>query len=585
MALLAVLAAILPALAAVDMAGGDIIDLQPFRQSGTIPIKGARGEEGRATLIQLNPNVNDWFVLRLSWSGGAATEEYHLESASPRAETFLLEEQYPYGIVIVDGEKKTTCAIWRSDSKESLKTARASRVAYAPLCGGKLYLLNAVKGHRTQIEIVTDFLRDDFPGGDKIVSAVRDNLYNDAYREEAETVEEPKPAVPGPIRRKLTGAPGPARINPDRIHPEPARIDPDQAERLLLSPHLGIELEEASPRGLVPGNWYAVKDHRGLYVSLIAPNMIARDILLSYRSLVSTLDKAESDALVYLIAFDLDQYDLKYSLGTEHPRVDWSDRVPDRMRDPSLPGPDGIGTIAPLVSTGLVSPKDAGRTVAAFTAGFKRTHGVFRWGRLSLQNRGSHYGFIEHGVVFSTLQPGLSTLYVLRDGRLNMKTWTAQDRDLLPEISYARQNGVAIIGDYDPAARMSVPGPLVSRWSEGNWAGSEDKKLRTMRAGAALQEVKGKRFLIYADFTSATPSAMARVFQAYGCSYAMPLDMNALEHTYLAVYKRQGSNLVVQHLIRGMSAVDKAAKGQPIPRFLGYPDNRDFFYVLRKEPR
>ena len=374
-------------------------------------------------------------------------------------------------------------------------------------------------------------------------------------------------------------------MNPDRTSPNPARIDPDQAHRVVISSHLGIELEDASPRGLVPGNWYAVKDNRGLYVSLMAPDMIARDILRSYRNTVSTLDKAESDALVYLVAFDLDQFDLKFSLGTEHPRVDWSDRVPDRMKDPSLPGPDGIGTTAPLVSSGSVNPKDAGKTVAAFTGGFKRTHGAFRWGRLSLQNHGSHYGFIEQGVVFSRLQPGLSTLYVLRDGRLNMKTWTAQDDELLPEISHARQNGVPIIIEYDPATRMSVPGPLVSRWSEGNWAGSEDKKLRTMRAGAALQEVNGKRFLLYAVFTSATPSAMARVFQAYGCSYAMLLDMNALEHTYLAVYKRQGSKLLVQHLIRGMSEVDKSAKGQQITRFLGYADNRDFFYVLRKEPR
>ena len=584
MALLAVLAAILPALVLVDMARGDIIDLQPFRQSGTIPINGARGEEGRATLIQLNPNVNAWFVLRLSWRNGAATEEYHLENASPRTQKFLLEEQNPYGIVIADEEKKTSCRLWGSDAKESLKAARASRAAYAPLCGGRLYLRNPVKGHRTQIEIVTDFLRDEVPAGEKIVSSVRDNLYNDAYREKAETVEEPKTAVPGPIRRKLSVAPESARINTDQASPEPAWIDPDQADRLLLSPHLGIELEKASPRGLVPGNWYAVKDRRGVYVSLIAPSMVARDILRSYRNTVSTLDKAESDALVYLVAFDLDQFDVKFSLGTEHPRVDWSDRAPDRMKDPSLPGPDGIGTIAPLVSTGLVSPKDAGRTVATFTAGFKRTHGAFRWGRLSLQNRGSHYGFIEHGVVYSRLQPGLSTLYVLKDGRLNMKTWTARDDDLLSEISYARQNGVPIIIEYDPATRMSVPGPLVSRWSEGNWAGSEDRKLRTMRAGAALQEVKGKRFLLYADFTSATPSAMARVFQAYGCSYAMPLDMNALEHTYLAVYKRQGSNLLVQHLIQGMSAVDKSAKGKPIPRFLGNPDNRDFFYVLRKGP-
>ena len=129
---------------------------------------------------------------------------------------------------------------------------------------------------------------------------------------------------------------------------------------------------------------------------------------------------------------------------------------------------------------------------------------------------------------------------------------------------------------------MSVPGPLVSRWGEGNWSGSVDRKLRTLRAGAALQEADGKRFLLYAVFTSATPSAMARVFQAYRCGYAMHLDMNALEHTYMALYRREGTSLSVQHLIRGMSQVDKSVKGSYLPRFLGYPDNRDFFYLLRK---
>lgn len=106
-----------------------------------------------------------------------------------------------------------------------------------------------------------------------------------------------------------------------------------------------------------------------------------------------------------------------------------------------------------------------------------------------------------------------------------------------------------------------------------------------MRAGAALQKVDGKCFLIYAVFTGATPSAMARVFQAYGCLYAMHLDMNALELTYLAIYKRQGSILHVQHLIQGMSQSDKSAPGQYIPRFLGFPDNRDFFTIQRKETR
>ena len=130
-----------------------------------------------------------------------------------------------------------------------------------------------------------------------------------------------------------------------------------------------------------------------------------------------------------------------------------------------------------------------------------------------------------------------------------------------------------------------MPGPLVSRWGHGNWSGSANKKLRTLRAGVCLQENQAGRFLIYGYFSSVTPSAMARVFHAYGCRYAMHLDMNALEHTYLAVYKRQGSKVAIQHLIQGMNVLDKSEAKQYIPRFLGYADNRDFFYIMRREPR
>ena len=311
-------------------------------------------------------------------------------------------------------------------------------------------------------------------------------------------------------------------------------------------------------------------------MSLVAAGMTAPEILKSYRNVVSRMEAEEADALVYLVAFDLDQFEIKFARGTDHPRVNWSDHILERMRDKSLPGPDGIGTIAPLVSTGMIPPDDAVRTAAAFTGGFKRTHGAFMWGELAMRNSGSHYGFMEDGVIESTLQPGLATIYTLVDGRMEMKTWTEADRPLLPRIVSARQNGVPIIVASDPATGISVPGPLVSRWGEGNWSGSVNRNLRTLRAGAALQEIDGKRFLIYAVFTSATPSAMARVFQAYRCRYAMLLDMNALEHTYLALYSRQGSNLYVQHLIQGMSQVDKSVKGKYLPRFLGYPDNGTF---------
>ena len=106
-----------------------------------------------------------------------------------------------------------------------------------------------------------------------------------------------------------------------------------------------------------------------------------------------------------------------------------------------------------------------------------------------------------------------------------------------------------------------------------------------MRSGAALQTSHGKRFLIYAVFSAATPSAMARIFQAYRCDYALLLDMNALEHTYLALYRRSGPQMFVDHLVKGMSEVDRSAAGELVPRFLGYADNRDFFYVLRRNAK
>jgi hypothetical protein len=33
-----------------------------------------------------------------------------------------------------------------------------------------------------------------------------------------------------------------------------------------------------------------------------------------------------------------------------------------------------------------------------------------------------------------------------------------------------------------------------------------------------------------------------------------------------------------------MSVLDKTVDGQLLPRFLGFADNRDFFYLLRREP-
>jgi hypothetical protein len=148
-------------------------------------------------------------------------------------------------------------------------------------------------------------------------------------------------------------------------------------------------------------------------------------------------------------------------------------------------------------------------------------------------------------------------------------------------VRFARQNGVPLI-EPNLASGRSEPGALVTQWGPGNWSGSEDKRLRTLRAGLCLQEHAGHRFLVYGYFSDATPSAMATVFQGYDCRYAMLLDMNALEHTYLALYRREQGRFLIQHLVEGMSQLDKAGEGQYLPRFVGFPDNRDFFYLLRR---
>ena len=82
--------------------------------------------------------------------------------------------------------------------------------------------------------------------------------------------------------------------------------------------------------------------------------------------------------------------------------------------------------------------------------------------------------------------PGLSTIYVLDDETINMKTWSSQDDELLPRIKFARQNGVPL-AEYDPTANTTVPGALVNQWGAGNWSGSADAKLRSLRAGACFR--------------------------------------------------------------------------------------------------
>ena len=545
-----------------------VVELQQFRELTRLKVAGFAGSPAVASLIDLNPRFGTWYLLRLETPNGPSAT-YHLEN--PSGARLRLDPAYRSGIVIERGgsesNEKFLCELWPAGTATPLADARASRVAYAPLCGGRLFVRNPVEGHRTPKERVVDLLRDHVWQGEVITVLVRDLFYRDAYLATSSLATAPVKPPPESPRG-----------------PVPPLVSPAAFDRLLVPVNLGIGLAGGASDGRVAvGRWYPAQDLPGIFVTTLRPDLVSPEVIEEQRGRVAALDAVESVALVYLVAFDLEQFDLGFRLGTDHPRVGWSDMVLPAVRDDALTGPDGIETIEPLVRTGMLSPTERSRVAATFTGGFKRAHGAFRVSNLAVIDHGSHYGFVENGVVLSKLRPGLATAVVFDDGSVDLRTWTNQDDALLPRIRDARQNGVAIL-ERDAGSLRTVPGARVREWGPGNWSGSADKKLRTLRAGLCLQESQGRKFLVYGYFSSATPSSMARVFQASGCRYAMLLDMNALEHTYMAVYKAQGPPLVTQHLIDGMEVVDGSRDGQPLPRFVSVADNRDFFYLLRRNP-
>jgi len=539
----------------------NIVELQQFRQTSSGHIRSDEGD-GIATLTNLNPTVNTWYLLRVVWQNGSEVS-YHLENPEPRARRLILNPDYALGIEILERTARFPCNLFGGRPTTFLDQAKASQSIYAPLCDSRLYLRNPVKGHRTSLETAAEFLRTQVWGGENVITLFH-HLLADTHRET------------GKMQASSLGAENLEGL----LAPLPAIIDSKYANRVITAGDLGLELERSESGGMRPGVWYSVKANPGVYVTVIEPGLIDATILGGKKENVSPLDNVENWALCYLVAFDLELFDVAYANGTDHPGVYWSRHIQAGTGNPNLPGPDGIGTISPLVATGLISPERGQRVVATFTGGFKREHGAFKFGEFASKNSGSHYGFVVEGVVLSKLQPGLATILVLNDGSLQMKTWNTEDDQNLRNVKYARQNGVPLV-EFDEGSRSAVPGRWVNNWGAGNWSGSEDMRLRTIRSGAALQSDGRKRFLIYAVFSDATPSAMARVFQAYQCRYGMLLDLNALEHTYLALYRREGTQLVVDHLLDGMRQVEKIDSRGALPRFLGYPDNRDFFYIMR----
>ncbi len=522
---------------------GSVFALNPYRNDQTVTDAGGT----RYTLTSLNPSVNEWFVLEIVPTSGRA-ESYHLESGDGSATALsLLGGDDPALLIDREGDV-TECRPWADGA---LEQARASDLPFAPVCDWALFVRNPVRGNRTTREAVSQFLRDNVIFGDSIVNLIKGAFYEDAFMVSSEGFE---------TEEDIDGV---ALLGTARLDRTPQ-----------IRPYWGFDLVGDDAGRVTAGSWYEMEEAPGIYASAMQPGMIARDVFDVPGA--NGLDGVERNADVYLVAFDLTQFELGYEIGTDHPSLEWSSRPSGGGRHYQARGPDGFDRPDPLVFTGMLSPNLYDRVAATFTGGFKRDHGAWRFGDYATFNWGHHYGFLTHGVLFSRLWPNLATLYVTDTGEVGMRTWTEEDAGMLGDLVFARQNGVPLIED-------GVPGSRVTSWGGGNWSGSAEAQLRTLRAGACLRTIGDRPFLIYAYFSTATPSGMARTFQAYQCDYAMLLDMNSQELTYLAVYTRDEDEIETRHLVSGMAESDPRGSGGTIPRFIAAPDNRDFFYLVRPE--
>ena len=526
-----------------------VVEFQPFRSE----LSGVGADGTPIRLISLNPFVNAWFLLETG--NGRAVQQWHLENVAPELFTVSLGAD-GREITVESQAGAVTCAPWEGE----LEDARRQGLPYTPVCEGRLFLRATGSGSRTMRESVTEFLRDYVPFGEDLITLIKDTLYEDAYLTSAQTMDEAEAG-------EAVAALGHANLRSQQV----------------MRTFMRVDLVGADSSQMEAGAWYAVQNAPGIYASVVQPGMVHPDIL-NRRGEANGLDGVENYADVHMFAFDMSRFDLRYEIGTSHPQVDWSPRPSGSGRNYNLPGPDGFGTVAPLQMTGMLNPVFLDRVAGIFAGGFKRDHGAWRLSDMAYSNHGHHYGFVVNGVVLSRLQPGLATVWVLQDGSVQMGTWSESLDMLLPYIRFARQNGVPLI-EPDADTGESVPGAQVTSWMGGNWSGSAEAQLRTMRSGLCSREIEGRRFLIYAVFSSATPSGMARTFQAYGCDYAMLLDMNSLDLTYSAIYTREpgAPEFDIVHLDRRMGESDsRHSDGRPMGRFIEFSDNRDFFYLLRR---
>src|SRR5215467_2766369 len=117
-----------------------IVELQQLRKASSNNIESSSGSQGTVTLINLNPTINAWYLLKVVWKDGSEAS-YHLENPKPSAQGLNLDPGDPTGVELSEGETRHRCRLLAQGGADSpLAEASKSHAPYAPLCEGRLFL-------------------------------------------------------------------------------------------------------------------------------------------------------------------------------------------------------------------------------------------------------------------------------------------------------------------------------------------------------------------------------------------------------------------------------------------------------------
>jgi len=201
---------------------------------------------------------------------------------------------------------------------------------------------------------------------------------------------------------------------------------------------------------------------------------------------------------------------------------------------------------APVRGPMMVPYDERRRLLATFNSGFIYSDGL--------------NGSSIDGRAYEPLRDGLATLIEYRDGRVDVRRWTAGP-NAGPDVAFARQSLPLIVRHrrLNPALNDST-----------RWGFTLGNAVRVWRTGVGI-DPRGN--LIYAAADDQTVVTLARILRRAGAVRAMQLDINP-EWPTLITYAHRGSVVPTKVVPNAM---------QPATRYL-VPDDRDFFAVYRRAP-